>query len=118
MLYRRVDELLHFGKCYDLVEPPGDFSAPHPQNRTVKKNVLPASQFRVKARAHFEQGADAATQPDPTFGRIGYSREHLQKRALPGAVSTDQPNHFTLRNIERDILQRPRSEEHTSELQS
>ena len=60
-LHRRV-ETLDLGEGDDLVELPPDLRPPHAQDHAIEKDVLAASQLRVKAGAHFEQAPHPAGQ--------------------------------------------------------
>ena len=62
----------------------------------------------MKARADFEQAADAATQINLAFGRRDDSAEHLQQRGLAGAVAADDADHFARADVEGDILEGPK----------
>jgi hypothetical protein len=44
---------------------------PHPQNCTVQKDILPASQFGVKARTDFHQTGDPSLDPETADGWFG-----------------------------------------------
>ena len=60
VLDRRVDERVDVGERHDLVELPGNFRPPHPEDRAVDEDVFPSGQFRMEAGPHLEQRADAA----------------------------------------------------------
>ena len=55
--------------CNDLVELVTDLGTPHPENRAVQEDVLPAGELRVEACADFEERSDAPVD----FGRAGRS---------------------------------------------
>ena len=104
---RGVDEALDFGKGDDLVELAIDVAPLHAENRAVEKHILAAAQLGMKAGPDFEQGSDEAANRDVPFSRSRNPRQHFQQRALTGAIASDDSNHFTLRDVERNVAQGP-----------
>src|ERR1700723_822074 len=51
---RGIEKFLDLGEGYDFIEPPFDLLLSHPEDRTVKKDVLPTCQLRMEASAHLE----------------------------------------------------------------
>ena len=107
MLHRRIEELLDSRKGDNFVELAADFPVTHPQNRTVKVDVLAAGQLVVKTGPHFEQAADAAANDRPAGGRLGNTRHDFQERAFAGAVATNDADHFPRLHVERHVLKGP-----------
>src|SRR5687768_6581351 len=59
-LHRRVDKLLNFRECDDLIKLALDLRLAHPEDRAIEIDVFATREFRMKTRADFEQRADAA----------------------------------------------------------
>src|SRR6516162_4863490 len=100
-LHRSIDEFLNARKFDNFIELAHDFRAPHPENRTVEKNVIPASQLRVEACPDFKQTSYAAAEFYPARGGTSDPREELEQGRLAGAVVADQPYDFARLNFER-----------------
>ena len=94
MFHRRVDELLHFGKRHDLVELAGDFLPLHAENRAAHEDVIATGQFRMKARAHFQEATKSAVDERTAFGGFRHPREDLKECALARAVGADDSKDF------------------------
>ena len=58
-LDRGVEELGDLGELDDVVELAPDLRPRHAQDGAVEVDVLAAAEFRMEARAHLEQAADA-----------------------------------------------------------
>src|SRR6476620_4679685 len=106
-LYRRINEFLHSGKINYLIKLRANLGLGHPQNRAVEKNVFASGQFRVKARAYFQQTGDASLHPHFPACRRSHTRENLQHRALPRAVPANDPENFPLLDLERHLAKSP-----------
>src|ERR1700755_2900405 len=85
----RLDELLKLGEGDYLVELLPDLDAAHAEYRAVQVDVLAPRQVRVKARADFEQRADAPANLDFACARASDAREDFQERRLARAVVPD-----------------------------
>ena len=85
---------LDLGEVDDLVELPVDLRLAHAEDRAVQVDVLPAGQLGVEARADLEQRADAPVDLGAAVRRLGDPREHLEQRALAGAVAADDAEHL------------------------
>ena len=79
----------------------------HAQDGTVEKNILAPGQFRVEARADFEQTAYSSPQFDLPGGGRGDPTENLQQRGLASTVAADDPNGFSRFDLERDVIESP-----------
>src|ERR1035441_3865452 len=100
--HRRVQKLLHFGKCHDLVELLLNLHPCHSEDRAVEEDVFPPGQLWVKAGTDFQEAGDAAFDPDAAFGWFGDAAEDFEQGALARAVATDDAHHFALFDLERD----------------
>src|SRR5216683_2971175 len=107
MLHRRLDKLLDLRERHNLIELPVDFLLSHPQDRPAQIRVVPPGQLRMKTRAHFQQAAHLPANLPPALRRPRNTRQDLQQRGLPRAVPPDQPQHFSLAHLQRNVLQRP-----------
>jgi hypothetical protein len=94
----RAQELLDPGEADDLVEAPAYLPTPHSQDRAHQEDVLPTGQLGVKAGAHVEQGADAATRARLTAARLCYSGEDLEQGGLPCPIRPDDSDRLSLRD--------------------
>src|SRR5277367_105526 len=61
----------------------------------------------MKARADFQQAADAAVNFGKPGGGPRDAGEQFQERGFSGAVAADEADYFTLLHVERDVAQRP-----------
>ena len=93
-LDRCIQELCHAGKFNHRVQLGGDLAVFHAQYGAVQIDVLTASEFFMKARAHFEKRSDAARHVDFTGSGIGDFGQHFEKRALSGAIAPDDAHDF------------------------
>src|SRR5688500_13779352 len=101
VLDRRVDELLDLGERYDLVEIASYIRALDAEDGRIEEDVLAAGQLRVEARSNLEQRAHPSVQLYSSCGRLGDPGQHLEQRALPRPVSSDDANNF--RSEERRV---------------
>src|SRR5262249_12892122 len=69
-LHGRVQEFVNLRKVYDGVEFAPDLLPAHAEDGAVEKNVFPARQLGVEARADFEQAGDAAVDFDAARGGL------------------------------------------------
>ena len=106
-LYGRVDESLDAGKIDDLVKFAVDFHPAHAENGTVEKYIFPAAEFGVKSGADLKQRAGSASQANFAGRRGGDLGDDLEKRALAGAVPSDNADDLPLLDSEGDVLQCP-----------
>src|SRR5947199_4061003 len=90
-----IDELLHLGEGYDLVELAGDLRLLHAQNGAVQENIVAARQLGMESGSDFEQRAYAAPDIYTALGRLGDAGQNLQQRALARTVPADYPHPFS-----------------------
>ena len=72
----------------------------HAQDGAVQLDVLAAGELGVEAGAHLEQARHPPSDLDPALGRLGDVREHLQQRALAGAVAADDAQRLAVLDLE------------------
>ena len=68
-------------------------------SRTVRSALKPPGDVH--------QGCDATDQPDPPLVGDQRAGDQLQQGALALTVGTDDAHRLTLRDLERDVTQRP-----------
>src|SRR6266853_2498228 len=107
VLYLRIKEPFQLGECHDFVELARDLSLGHTQDGPAQINVLAARQFRMEARAHFEQTPHASINLRPAGGWLGDPAEKFQERGLPCAVPSNQPQHLSVFHFEVHVFQCP-----------
>src|SRR6476646_82221 len=61
----------------------------------------------MESGAHLEQAGDSSAERDLSFRGFGDPGQNLQQRALASAVSADDADDLTLRNLERHAAKRP-----------
>ncbi len=61
----------------------------------------------MEAGTDFQQRADAAADLRVPSRRLDDARQHLEQRALAGAVAADQADHFARLDVEGDAVQGP-----------
>src|SRR6266404_4340187 len=106
-LDRHLQKLLDLGECHNLIEAAVDFFFAHPEDAAVEVDVFAAGEFGVEAGADLQKAADAAVDFDPAVSGLGDAAEDFQQRALAGAVSADDADHFAGLHFEGDIFQGP-----------
>ena len=104
---RRIDKLFDFCEGDDLIEFVFDLSSPHAQDGAIKINVLATCELSMKSSAHFKKRPDPSVNFYSSGRRVSNSRKDLEKRALSGAVPTDNSNDFPVFDFERNVLERP-----------
>jgi len=107
VLHLRIDEPLHLGEVHDLVELRCDLGSPHAEDRAAQEDVLPSRQIRMKPRSHLEQRPHSALEIDLSRRRLDDARQDLEQRALAGPVATDDADDLAVRDVERDVVERP-----------
>ena len=75
----------------------------------VEVDVFAAGEFRIEARAEFEQRGDAPARHHASRGGLQDAADDLQQRALAAAVGTHQAEHLALFDLEADVLAAPRN---------
>ena len=102
--HRGIDIAFAAGEIDDLVELRLNLSLAHAEDGAVEEDVFAAGEFGVEAGADFEEGRDAALDLDLAGGGSGDAGEDLEERALPGSITTDNPEDFALAHFEIDVL--------------
>ena len=74
---------------------------------SVEIGVLSARQLVVEARSDLEEARDPAVDLNPTFGRLGNPREHLEQGRLSRSVPTDQSHDLAVGDLKGDVTQSP-----------
>jgi hypothetical protein len=106
-LDRRVQELFDLAEAHDLVEFAPDLNTAHAEDGAVQEDVLATGQLGVEARAHFEEARGATPQADSSFGWFRNTAQDLQEGGFSGSVASDDPDDFTLLDLQIDIPERP-----------
>src|SRR5262249_62355817 len=100
-------EGLHAREGHDLVELPVDLPLAHPEDGAVQVDVLAPREIAVKAGPDLEQASDPAVQLHAA-GRGRRDPGHdLQRRALAGAVASDEAEDLSLLDVEGHVAKRP-----------
>jgi hypothetical protein len=103
----RVDEAGDLGEFDDFVEFGADLAVRHSQDRTIQVDVLAPGQFRMKARADFEQTGDAPAHFDAAAAGFDDATEDFQQRRFPGAVAADNTDDLAGLNFEGHVFEGP-----------
>src|SRR5919205_2249165 len=103
----RLDELLKLGEGDYLVELFSYLDAAHAEYRAVQIDVLAPREVGMKARADFEQRADAAVNLHFSGGRPSDAREDFKKRRLARAVVADDAHEVAAPHLHVNVAQRP-----------
>ena len=106
-LDRLIDEVADFGESRDIFVALVDLARGEPQNRAVQVDVVPAAEFGVKSSAQFQQRRDAPVDIDRAGGGVQNPRDHLQERALAGAILPDDAERLAALHLKTDIVKRP-----------
>src|SRR5580704_12628804 len=61
----------------------------------------------METRPHLEQTANPTTQPDSPFGRLSYTAEDFEKRALTRPVTANNADDVASSDFKAHILQSP-----------
>src|ERR1035437_4604517 len=99
-LYRRIQELLDLRKIHNLIKLLLDLRPTHPENSSIKKNILPPSQLRMKTGADLQQTGHPPHYPDTAGGRLGDAAENFEECRFPSAITTDDADTVALFNLE------------------
>src|SRR5262249_55753285 len=92
---------------YYLIELSFNFSLLHAKDCAVQVDVLAPAQLGVKARADFEQAADAAVNVYLAGRRLCNARKDFEQRGFACAVAPDDTHHLARLHFKADIFQRP-----------
>ena len=84
-----------------------DLALAHSEDRAVEEDIFASGQFGMKARADFQQAANAAVDSGEAGSGPGDAREQLQQRGFARAVAADQAHHLTMPHFEAHVAQRP-----------
>src|SRR5262249_17165009 len=105
--HRRIEKALHLGECNDFLKPLADLPLRHPKNSAVEEDVLATRELGMKPRPDLKQAGDTASNQNPSFCRLRDAAQHLEKRALSGAVAGNDTNNLTFLDVEAHIPERP-----------
>ena len=78
-----------------------------PQERPGQADVVATGQLLVEAGAQGEQARHQPVDVDPALGRRDDPGQHLEERALAGAVGPDDGQRFAVDQVEADVPQGP-----------
>src|SRR5205085_84245 len=76
------------------------------EDRGVQGGVVAAGELWMKAGAQLENGRDGPLRLDRAARRPRDAAQELEKRALAGAVLTDDADRLAALDLERHVLQR------------
>jgi hypothetical protein len=99
-LDRNVDETADPRELDNLVKLGRDFTAAHPEERSVQVDVVAPAELGVKARTDFEQRPHATLDGGGAFGRFGDPSEDLQQRRLSRPIGPDHSEDVTMLELE------------------
>ncbi len=88
-LHRLVDEALKFGELDDIVEQFVGPTSDDAEMSEARVDVLPTGEVGMEPGSDLEQGADHAVDRHGSLRRSERAGDQLEKRALAGAVATD-----------------------------
>ena len=77
------------------------------EDRPVERDVLAPREVGQEPGAQIEQRRDASAHGDRSVGRGQDAGDHLQERALAGAVVAAETEHLPAAHLERRVLDRP-----------
>src|SRR5262245_43183331 len=103
----RVDEGFDSREVHYLFESALNVRTPHPQNGTLKIDVLAAGEIRMESRGDLDERPDSSPDEAPTLCRLQDSSQKLQSGRLSGAVGTDDPKRLAGFHLERHIAHCP-----------
>ena len=106
--YRSIKEYLYTGKGNDLIELALNFQSAHPENRSVQEDVFAACQIRMEPGADFQQTGDPAGDGYAATARFRDATKNLEQGALPGAITSDDPDDITVVDFEGNVPKRPK----------
>ena len=84
-----------------------DLVVRHSGKQPGHPDVLPSGELGLEPHAEFEQRRDAPGGGHGAGGGLQHARDHLQQRALAGAVRADDADRFAGPDREADVLQHP-----------
>ena len=82
-------------------------AAGEPEERRVQVDVLAPRELRMEPGSELEEPRHPPALTDQSLGRPKDPGDHLQERALAGAVVPDQREELPLGDVERDVAQGP-----------
>src|SRR5262249_38655640 len=100
-----VDVPLEPGELEDRVESFGELPRGETDQLAVDLDVRPRREFRVEPDAELDEGRDAPADPNGAAVSPLAAREHLEQRALPAPVRTDDAEELPRRHGEGDVVQ-------------
>jgi hypothetical protein len=104
---RAMNEIAHLGEIDDRVEPCRNVAAPEATNDAFDEDVLATGQIAVEPYAEIQQAADPPAHGDRALVRPADSADQSQHRGLSGAVTADDTDHGTWRDLKGDVPQTP-----------
>ena len=78
-----------------------------PEERAAEQDVVPPGQLLVEAGAERQQARDVPVDVDRALGRMDDPGEHLEERALAGAVRADDRQRLAALDVQVDVAERP-----------
>src|SRR5690606_1921910 len=85
-----------------------NFFLAHAEQCAIEINVFFTAQFRMKPRSHSKDTGGFAFNGNFSFIGCSDSAEHLQQCAFARTISTNNSEHFSFVNFERNIVQSPK----------
>src|SRR5262249_7460271 len=83
-----------------------DLGAAHPENERIEEGILPSGKLGHEAGANLDQRSYLAANGDVSSGGSGDTGQHLEQRALAGAVLADDPDDFRRLDLKVDVVER------------
>ena len=74
----------------------------------IHVNIFAPGEFRIEARAEFQQCCDAAIRLNAAAAWIKRATDHLQQGRFTAAITPDDANGFAFFDLKRNIFERPK----------
>src|SRR5262245_3597924 len=107
LLDRPVDELADSGEVEDRWQSSPNVLLGKAQEARALKDVLPARQFGMKARAQLQQRDHPAFHLEPPGGRVQRARQDLQEGGFARTVHANDADALASSHLQVDALKRP-----------
>ena len=104
---RRADEVAEAAEVDDLGHLLLDLAARAAEQQGVQVDVLEAGQLVVEAGAELQDRRQVPAHRRNAGGGLQDPRDHLEQRALAGAVAAHDPQRLAAVDAEIDVAQRP-----------